>query len=444
MAYRRRRMMRLASPVILVATLAVPTFVAVAVVNTPPAAAWINTPTAYVSNYGDNSVTPIDLSTNTVGAPVTVGTRPTAVAVTPDGQTAYVVNSGSNTVTPINVDTNIHESPIGVGSDPQGIAIAPDGETAYVTDSGSNTLTPINLATNAAEPSIVVGPAPTGIAITPDGRTAYVVTNPTYGYNVTPVNLTTDTTGTPIPIDALGGQGGIAITPDGKSLYIIASSPEVSTINTTTNTVGTPISFSPSFELGVSIAISPDGKAAYAAGPFLGIIPIDVAISTAAPYIATPGGAFGIAVSPDSKTEYVTEEFSGDVRPLDTATGTLGPAIPLIPGSSDPSDIEPFGIAITPDQAPTASWKLSLPPAPNLPVFFDASASSSPVGSIASYTWNFGDGTSQTTTSPLTSHAYVSAGTYSVKLTVTNTQGTSTTQTFTGQMSPTTADPRRR
>ena len=328
-------------------------------------------------------------------------------------------------------------------TDPQGIAIAPDGETAYVTDSGSNTLTPINLATNAAEPSIVVGPAPTGITITPDGRTAYVVTNPTYGYNVTPVNLTTDTTGTPIPIDALGGQGGIAITPDGKSLYIIASSPEVSTINTTTNTVGTPISFSPSFELGVSIAISPDGKAAYAAGPFWASSPLTWRL---APLRRTSPRLAGLLGSPSLPIPRpsMSREFSGDVRPLDTATGTLGPAIPLIPGSSDPSDIEPFGIAITPDQAPTASWKLSLPPAPNLPVFFDASASSSPVGSIASYTWNFGDGTSQTTTSPLTSHAYVSAGTYSVKLTVTNTREPRPPRRSPARRSPTTADPRRR
>ena len=59
MAYRRRRMMRLASPVILVATLAVPTF-AVAVVRTAARCSLDKSPTAYVSNYGDNSVTPID------------------------------------------------------------------------------------------------------------------------------------------------------------------------------------------------------------------------------------------------------------------------------------------------------------------------------------------------------------------------------------------------
>ena len=55
------------------------------------------------------------------------------------------------------------------------------------------------------------------------------------------------------------------------------------------------------------------------------------------------------------------------------------------------------------------------------------------MGSIASYAWNFGDGTTATTTSATTTHTYAASGTYNVTLTVTNTQGTSTAQTFTGQ-----------
>jgi PKD repeat protein len=56
----------------------------------------------------------------------------------------------------------------------------------------------------------------------------------------------------------------------------------------------------------------------------------------------------------------------------------------------------------------------------------------SPSGvSIASYAWNFGDGTTQTTTSNQTTHTYAVAGTYNVRVTARTTTGTSSTGTTT-------------
>lgn len=57
--------------------------------------------------------------------------------------------------------------------------------------------------------------------------------------------------------------------------------------------------------------------------------------------------------------------------------------------------------------------------------FTDSSSDSD--GSIASRSWNFGDGTSSTATNP--SHTYAAAGTYSVSLTVTDNGGASNTKT---------------
>jgi PKD repeat protein len=56
-----------------------------------------------------------------------------------------------------------------------------------------------------------------------------------------------------------------------------------------------------------------------------------------------------------------------------------------------------------------------------LPVVFDASASSDPDGSITSYGWNFGDGTSGSGVTA--SRTYDSAGTFTVLLTVTDNRG---------------------
>ncbi|MFD6892620.1 PKD domain-containing protein [Streptomyces sp. NPDC059957] len=58
---------------------------------------------------------------------------------------------------------------------------------------------------------------------------------------------------------------------------------------------------------------------------------------------------------------------------------------------------------------------------------FDASASKDPDGSIASYAWEFGDGAKGEDVKP--SHEYSAAGTYSVKLTVTDNSGRTATVT---------------
>lgn len=59
-----------------------------------------------------------------------------------------------------------------------------------------------------------------------------------------------------------------------------------------------------------------------------------------------------------------------------------------------------------------------------LPVAFDASGSSSAKGPIASYTWDFGDGSSPQITGAQISHEYMSPGNYIAKLTVRSTDGT--------------------
>ncbi|CAN5437064.1 hypothetical protein BH10ACT3_BH10ACT3_00510 [soil metagenome] len=81
--------------------------------------------------------------------------------------------------------------------------------------------------------------------------------------------------------------------------------------------------------------------------------------------------------------------------------------------------IRPVTVAAPPpNSAPTASFTEQIS---SLSVAFNASTSADPDGTIATYLWDFGDGTTGTGVAP--TRVYASAGTYPVALTVTDDKG---------------------
>jgi hypothetical protein len=110
--------------------------------------------------------------------------------------------------------------------------------------------------------------------------------------------------------------------------------------------------------------------------------------------------------------------MSPPIRPINLtggtpdSDGTLGPVA------------GPQAVAVTPDQAPVARFSSVTAVQVGHAISFDASASTVAFGSITTYLWNFGDGTTATTGGPTVSHPYGAPGSYTVTLTETDEAGT--------------------
>ena len=173
-------------------------------------------PYAYITNQRDNTVSVIDINTNTVAATVYGFNSPYGVVVTPDGSKVYVTNQADNTVSVINTTTNTVISTVPVGSYPTGIAVSPDGTNVYVANYYSNTVSVINTATDSVYNTLNVGAQPEGVVVSPNGANLYVAnynSNTVYQIN-TATNIITNVVG-------VGCQlYGIAVTPDGTKLYV--------------------------------------------------------------------------------------------------------------------------------------------------------------------------------------------------------------------------------
>ena len=362
---------------------------------------------------------------------------PVAIAVTPNARTAYVASEDElgtvSTVTPIDLRTDTAGAPISVPEFPQGVAISPNGRTVWVSSTSfltnAGAVTPISTATNRAGAEIAI-PADAGpIAIAPNGKTLYAVSaiTPPVGIAsiyVTPVNTSTGAVGTPLFVGK-GLPEQLAITPDGKKLYLTNYFGKVYSITLATGAV-TAISVGGD---PFGVAIDPTGVTAMVSNVATNsIVPISIATDTHGLPITGLSAPEGLAYEPAGGRVWV-------VIP-NTVAGQIGGSLVPVTGSIIGRGIfagpAPDSVAITPDQPAIARFS-ARHDRHGRRVVFDARASRPRTSPIATYSWRFGDGTSEVTTGPVTIHRYARPGRYRVTLVVTDTAGTSTRRIFTGQ-----------
>jgi YVTN family beta-propeller protein len=292
-----------------------------------------------------------------------------------------------------------------------------------------NTLQPIDLTTDQTGSPIPVGQTPYGVVIAPDGSTVYAVNfNGTSSTDtiatVTPINAATRTPGAAIRLSGPEAFDG-AITPDGRTLVIgvwgNCCTSAIDVVDTVSDTVTAVIGVG---SAPTGIAISPDGHIAYVASWINNSI-VAVDLSSDSVKLTRLGiGTYGLAITPDGKQLISSDKSGTEADILDAATlSTLG----FVETGSFPE-----GVAITPDQAPVAALAAEEGHTGSA-VVLDASRSHGTSTPIASYAWNFGDGATAVTTGPSIRHVYQHSGVFNATVTVTDEGGTSTQRVFTGQ-----------
>jgi YVTN family beta-propeller protein len=280
----------------------------------------VSIPTAYVSNYSDNTVTPVDTSTNTAGPAIPVGSGPDGMIVT--GGYLFVANNNSNNVTVIDTTTNAVVKTITVGSVAADVAATPDGKTVWVSNFGSNTVQPIDVATLTAGTPVTVGSEPERVAVSPNGSDLWVA-NEGSG-TVSEVSLSTDTVTNTIGV---GSQPfGVAVTPDSSQVYVTnGGSNSVSVISAATNAVTATIATGADPQY---VQISPNGATAYVADFGAGgVTPITVSTGTPGTFITTGSGAYAVGFNAAGTTAWVVNTNANNVVPVTVATGAVGTAV---------------------------------------------------------------------------------------------------------------------
>ena len=222
---------------------------------------------------------------------------------------------------------------------------------AYVAHPQSHSVSVIDIPANQTINTIQVGNTSTGstasypqtVAVTPDRTRAYV---PDGNASVWVIDTKTKLVTTTIPVPH---NARLTLSPDGSRAYVGAIY-GVAVIDTASNSLMTMIPLGgPPNQYAFDVAVSPDSRRVYVTNQDgNNIWVIDAATSSVVGNIVTPNTAnLFIAVAPDGNHAYAAGFLTGNnagnfVDVIDLRTNTVSSTIPL-------GGYLPAGIALTPD-----------------------------------------------------------------------------------------------
>jgi YVTN family beta-propeller protein len=370
-------------------------------------------PLLWAVNSGKESVSTLEgVAGREVGLPIAVGKDPDSIAITPNGRRAWVVNDQSDSVTVIETGTRIPIATIPLPANGERVAISPDGKTAYVTVEGGSEVFEFSTESNEEVGTITTGSDTFAFAVSPSGEFAYV----SVAEDVQEINLRSGAkVGLPLEVGAFSRA--ISYSPDGSTVYVGAG-PELDVIKSGAVVKEIPL---PSEARG--IAVSPDGSRIYVTNKTTNNVTVIEAATneTVGAPIPVSGSPEEIAVTANGHTAYVGTGEA--IIPINLTTRQPGTPIARTGQSS-------LYLVLAPDQPPVAAFD---PPEATVgfPATFSGAPSTDPDSAIAKYQWSLDDAASPT---GLTiTHTFVDPGTFPTILTLTDDEGCSVTQVFTGR-----------
>ena len=210
-----------------------------------------------------------DLRSRTVGGSIAVGSVPTGVTFSREGDVAYVTNQYSGNVGVVKVANGQQVATIDVPGDPFVVRVGPAGDKLYVT-SNASVVSIVDLSTRSIVEQIPVGAAPNSFAVAPNEERIYVAS--AFGSEVTEIRADNDQV---------------------TRRFVVNGVPQ-------------------------ELVVSKDGKELYAANEAGWVDVIDLGTGTVVEHIELAGGGFGMALSPDQVHLYVSVPSRGLVQVVNT------------------------------------------------------------------------------------------------------------------------------
>ncbi len=309
-------------------------------------------PFAYVANFSGQSVSVIDINTNSIVATINVGINPASMAITPDGRFVYVENKTSAQISVIETNSNTVVGTINVpnffGGGNQSIQMSPDGTKLYslVADGIDKSIYVIDTQTNTIGSILPLsdfsGPNPNAMAVYPSGS-FMLIFNTFSGSFFQILDLKNEVTVATIsgPPILPSFTPGLAISKDENFGYYVPFNSDLEIIKLNSRSTST----FPAQSTGSAIGATPDGRFIVfhqesPSGQFYNLL--DSNNNTSAATINnTLDSAFSISFTSDSKTAYISYFFQDVVEVVDLHSRSITTQIMGFNA--------PFGVVVQPE-----------------------------------------------------------------------------------------------
>jgi DNA-binding beta-propeller fold protein YncE len=363
------------------------------------------------------------------GLPAAAGLSPSNIAMTADGTHLYVAHGVAATINGFNIGPtgtvvpsasspyalNVNATAIVGSTIPTLVYVAEaDGTVRGMSVGTLGDLTPIQ-GTSMSDGT------PTALVVAPGGDQLYSLNTDTSTISRFSLGAGVTKLGTAVPVGDSTSPGGIVVTPDGHSMYVS----EMATDKVRRYAVGSDggLTDEGTVDAGdgpAAMAVAPDGSTLLVANRNDAMISrfgvgSDGALASLGSPTSGPVGLTSLAMRPDGRQ--VLASGAASLQRFALVSGTLtAVGLPTTVGAAFAATV------VTPDQAPQARFLAAVAPAGGASSF-TGSPSTDSESTVASWRWNFGDGTGAIGQD--VTHTYGASGDYTVSLVVADDEGCS-------------------